>query len=338
MGDPGDKTNSILRFLIREGLLEGGTAPDVQPVAGGISSYVWKVTCGDTSLCVKQARPQLDVDEAWLVPVERNRFEVLWYQLVASLDPQIVPRVLAHDDEEMLFVMEYFPPDKFRTWKESLRDGDGTVTQARSIGDRLSTIHATTAGNPSVAATFSRTDIFHAIRLEPYLEATAIRHPDLAERLQHLSDRTADTCVALIHGDVSPKNILVNGDRLVFIDAECACIGDPAFDLAFCLKHLLLKCLWRPKFAPEYHACYSAMVSGYMGNVSWESKSEFEARTATLLPGLFLARVDGRSPVEYVVDDEDRNKVRQCARALLRDPCDELHEVLDAWMEVVGNE
>ncbi len=142
----------------------------------------------------------------------------------------------------------------------------------------------------------------------------------------------------LIHGDVSPKNILVGGDRLVFIDAECACIGDPAFDLAFCLKHLLLKCLWRPEFVPEYLACYSAMVSGYMANVSWESKSEFEARTATLLPGLFLARVDGRSPVEYVVDEEGRKKVRKCARALLLNPSDELHQVLDAWKEVIGDE
>ena len=338
MGDPGDRTGSILGLLIREGLVEGGRAPQIEPIAGGISSYVWKVTCGDTSFCVKQARPQLDVNEEWRVPVERNRFEVLWYQLVETLDPDIVPRVLAHDDEEMLFVMEYFPPDRYRTWMESLRDGDGTSAQARSIGERLSTIHASTAGDPSVAATFSRTDIFHAIRLEPYLEATAILHPDLAERLLYLSNRTAKTCVALIHGDVSPKNILVDGDRLVFIDAECACFGDPAFDLAFCLKHLLLKCLWRPQFIPDYRACYAALVSGYMANVSWESQSRFEARVATLLPGLFLARVDGRSPVEYVVDEEDREKVRRCAREFLGNPCDELHRVLDAWMEIADDE
>ena len=85
-------------------------------------------------------------------------------------------------------------------------------------------------------AQFPRADIFQAIRLEPYLEATAKRHPDLQEPLVALRRRTADAALTMIHGDVSPKNILLGPDGPVFLDAECACIGDPAFDLALMIS------------------------------------------------------------------------------------------------------
>ena len=171
---------------------------------------------------------------------------------------------------------------------------------------------------------------FHAIRLEPYLLATARVHPDVAARLQFLASRTAATRTALVHGDVSPKNILVGPQGPVFLDAECAWYGDPAFDLAFCLNHLLLKCCWVPQAQARLLECFDALAASYL---AVHAPGGIEERAATLLPGLLLARVDGKSPVEYLTDDTQKARVRRVARALLVAPPERLSEVRTAWQE-----
>ena len=175
-----------------------------------------------------------------------------------------------------------------------------------------------------------------AIRLEPYLLATAAAHPDLAPRLATLASRTAATKVSLVHGDVSPKNILVGPDGPVFLDAECAWWGDPAFDLAFCLNHLMLKCLWRPQFAIRYMQCFEVLATAYLTAVDWEAPAALESRAASLLPALFLARVDGKSPVEYLTEEKDKDRVRHIARGLVKCPPDRLKTVRLAWGDEIG--
>ena len=147
-------------------------------------------------------------------------------------------------------------------------------------------------------------------------------HPDLAPPLEALVSETQGNRRALVHGDVSPKNILRGPDGPVFLDAECAWWGDPAFDLAFCLNHLLLKCLWTPAATAGFLGCFDAFAATIRGHVIWEPPAELEARAAHLLPGLFLARVDGKSPVEYVTTEPDKNRVSRTARALLLHPAD----------------
>ena len=189
---------------------------------------------------------------------------------------------------------------------------------------------------PELASDFPTDSLFHAIRLEPYLLATAHKHPDLASVLADLAERTAATKLTLVHGDVSPKNILVGPDGPIFIDAECAWWGDPAFDLAFCLNHLLLKCLWAPAAAPDFLHSFEVLATAYLAGVAWEAPAALEARAASLLPGLFLARVDGKSPVEYLTREEDKDRVRRVARALLASPPDRLRTVRTAWGEEIG--
>jgi len=188
-----------------------------------------------------------------------------------------------------------------------------------------------------VAVQFPTDAIFYDIRLEPYLVATGRAHPDLADRLATLVERTAATHLALVHGDVSPKNILAGPDGPVFLDAECAWWGDPAFDLAFCLNHLLLKCLWVPACQQAYLACFAAMVDAYLPVVGWEPPAVFEGRAATLLPALLLARVDGKSPVEYITCDATRDLVRRVARRLLKSPTASLTEIAEVWARETGS-
>lgn len=323
----------IGRILSDAGLIADAADVELESMTGGVSSEIWKVSTSDATYCVKRALDRLKVEAEWHAPVERSRFEVRWYRIAGKVAPGSAPRVRHHDDQRMFFVMEYLDPGRYELWKEKLRQGRAQTHDAENVGRTLARIHSGTAGDPSVTAQFPRTDIFHDIRLEPYLLATAARHPDLRPRLEALCRTTAETRLTMIHGDVSPKNILIGPEGPVFLDAECACIGDPAFDLAFCLNHMLLKCLWNPNATEAYLACFQAMTGAYVGGVDWEDPAALEVRTAALLPALFLARVDGKSPVEYVTEESDRDRIRRCARALLESMPSRLDEIRLAWEE-----
>ncbi|MBU1212620.1 MAG: aminoglycoside phosphotransferase family protein [Alphaproteobacteria bacterium] len=328
---------ALIGVLKDAGLIESLGETTFEPLTGGVSSEIWKVETSDLTFCVKRALKQLNVTALWLAPVERNRFEVAWFRTANGIVPGSTPRVLFDDDEANWFAMEYLQPGDHAVWKSELLDGRVQPAIAAEVGRRLAAIHAGTAGSAEVAVQFPRTDIFQAIRLEPYLEATAERHQDIAPNLYELSRRTAGTRLAMIHGDVSPKNILIGPNGPVFLDAECATIGDPAFDLAFCLNHFLLKCLSNESAQPAYAASFQAMASAYLGGVEWENADVLERRAASLLPGLFLARIDGKSPVEYVTEEDDKRKVRRCARGLIKAPPSRLEEVIAAWQRELAS-
>ena len=232
--------------------------------------------------------------------------------------------------------MPFLPPVRYRLWKEALLAGEASPEVAAEVGARLVAVHGATARSETIAARFATDAIFFDIRLEPYLIATGRAHPGRQAALERLARRTATTKLALVHGDVSPKNILLGPDGPLFLDAECAWYGDPAFDLAFCLNHLLLKGLWRPDRAGAYLACLDALAAHYLDGVLWEPRAGLEARAAALLPALLLARVDGKSPVEYVTLGEDRQRVRRVAGRFLDTPAASLAAIRDAWARELG--
>jgi aminoglycoside phosphotransferase (APT) family kinase protein len=317
--------------LERIGLLAPGEPLALEPLAGGVSSDIFRAVLPGGPVCVKRALPKLKVQADWRAPVDRNRYEVAWMRTAARAVPEAVPAIRGEDPQSGCFAMAWLDPADHPVWKQQLRDGILDGHTAREVGRRLCAIHAHTAGRPEVAAAFDTERIFVPIRIEPYLLATARAHPEHAAVLEVLAETTRTTRCALVHGDVSPKNILVGPRGPVFLDAECAWYGDPAFDLAFCLNHLLLKCVWRPQWWVQYLHSFSTLSETYLAGVTWEPAADFEARAARLLPGLFLARVDGKSPVEYITTDADRDKVRRVASALLLHPVERLAAVRDAW-------
>jgi len=295
------------------GFLEGaglGRASAIHALPGGVSSDIWRVELARGPVCVKRALPRLRVAQLWEAPVERNRYERLWLQAANDAVPGSAPQVLSWDDAQGLFAMQYLD---LPVWKERLRQGDADPAFAAKVGAALAGIHAATAGRDDMAKRFPTDAIFYAIRLEPYLVATGKRHPDLQVKFDSLVKRTANHRVALVHGDISPKNILVGPQGPIFLDAECAWYGDPAFDLAFCLNHLVLKSFWVPN--PALRKCFESLKEHYLAGVTWESG--IEERVAALLPALLLARVDGKSPVEYL-DDAQRQSVRELAIGMLQ--------------------
>ncbi len=319
--------------MLRRAGLVGDETPDSQELTGGVASDIWRLDLDRGPVCVKRALAKLKVAQDWRAPVERNAFEAAWLETANRIVAGAAPKVLAHDPGAGMFAMEYLDPGQYPSWKEDLLAGRVDTDFAARVGKRIAQIHAATAGDDDMAAQFPTDAIFHAIRLAPYLEAAAAAHRQLAPALMDLSRVTGATHAALVHGDVSPKNILAGPDGPVFLDAECAWYGDPAFDLAFCLNHLLLKCLARPEAAPGYLECFDALAGAYGETVSNGPLADIEARAARLLPGLFLARIDGKSPVEYITNEADREKVRRAAGKLLSDPVSRLEDVRRAWAE-----
>ena len=315
------------------GLAEPDEEPGYIALAGGVSSDIWRVGLRRGTICMKRALPKLRVQMDWIAPVERNQYEIAWFRTVAEIAPAAVPKILGTDAPHGLFVMEYLPPESYRLWRSELQAGRAEPAIAAQVGRLLAKIHAATAKRSEMAEMFPTDDIFRAIRLEPYLEATVRRHPDLAGPLTRLVTTTASRKLALVHGDVSPKNILIGLNGPVFLDAECAWYGDPAFDLAFCLNHLLLKCLWTPTSAHDFLACFDSMYKTYVTGVSWEPPADLEARAAALLPALFLARIDGKSPVDYVTQELDKERVRRISRPLIQKAPERLAVIRQAWAE-----
>ena len=326
----------LVEFIYVQSLATRGSHLVWTPLTGGVSSDIWRVDLPDRTLCVKCALPKLKVAQDWQVPVSRNAFEWAWLCFAAEHYPDVVPQPIAHDAEQGIFAMDLLVAENYPNWKQLLLNGAVSQTSAAQVGTVLAGLHAASAYNENIEKKFQTTDIFFALRLDPYLLTAAKHHPDLKPALRELVDRTIGARIALVHGDVSPKNILIGKVGPVFLDAECAWYGDPAFDVAFCLNHFLLKCVARPALTDAYLECFSALTKAYLNGVTWESREPIETRAANLLPGLLLARVDGKSPVEYVTETKEKNLIRDVARQLLLTPVSQLSAIARTWRAAIS--
>jgi aminoglycoside phosphotransferase (APT) family kinase protein len=310
-------------------------ADSITPLSGGVSCDVWLVRSGARAVCVKRALPRLRVAADWRAPADRSHAEVAWFKLVAGIDPNWVPEVVGEDRARHMFAMEYFPPETHPVWKGELAAGRADPAFAARVGDALSRIHGETAGRDDIARAFANGVPFLALRIDAYLLFTAVRHADVAPAIRTMAKNLGAARIALMHGDVSPKNILVGPEGPVFIDAETCCYGDPAFDLAFCLNHLLLKAIWHPEHLHAYAQCFTALADAYFAGADWEARQGLEKRTAGLLAAFLLARVDGKSPAEYITADADKAFVRAVAKSFLKGGESRLDRMLARWTEAL---
>ena len=328
--------DAVRALLVRTGLASPSEPLRCEPLAGGVSSDIRRVDLPGRSLCVKRALPRLKVAADWCVPVERSAYEARWLEVAHALSPAHVPRPLGFDARTGTLVLPWLDPARHPVWKAELREGRVDPAVAGALAGALAAIHRGTAGDASIASRFDTSALFDALRIEPYLLATARRHPALAPRLHEIARVTAGTRRALVHGDVSPKNVLLGPAGPLLLDAECAWYGDPAFDAAFCLNHLLLKCLWVPRAVPALLQAFDAFERGWLDAAAWEPGDGLAARVAALLPALMLARVDGKSPVEYLTEDAQRDLVRRFAARWLEAPAVRPAVIAHAWRDALG--
>jgi len=304
---------------------------EIAPLTGGVSSDIVRIRLGDgRQYCAKRALSKLKVATDWQAPLERNHYEVAWLRRANAIVPGAAPAVIGEDRAHGIALLEYLPAEDYVLWKAELLAGRADPQVPVAVATALGTIHAATLNDPTAAAEFPTDHLIDALRLDPYLRFTAARHPELADRILAVLATTAGTKLALVHGDVSPKNILVSrrDGHPVLLDAECAWYGDPAFDAAFCLNHLVLKSIHLPALRDRLLDQASGFATTWLSHFPAELRSGIEARTAALLPCLMLARVDGKSPVEYL-GEPGRQVVRSCAMPFIETPPSTLVQLFD---------
>ncbi|KGB53213.1 Aminoglycoside phosphotransferase [Sphingopyxis sp. LC81] len=287
----------------------------LEPLTGGVSCDVWKVETPAGPIVVKRPLEQLRVAAEWHAPIERGQSEVRWLRRARGVDVRSAPEVLA-ELPGYGFAMRFLPDCP--VWKDELMAGRVDVGFAAAVGRGIVAVHTATANNPGDRDAFPNDAMFRALRVDPFLLFVAEHDAELAPVLRALADGLSSRKIALVHGDVSPKNILVSSDGPVFLDAECAVYGDPAFDLAFCTTHLLLKAVWSGD--ARMNEAAGALVAAYRTGIDWEDADAVLLRAGQLTAALLLARVEGKSPAPYLTDPEHKRVVRDQARGLIVAP------------------
>lgn len=320
--------SGALEHLQRRGLIDGAERATARRLSGGVSNVVLVVESGSRRLVVKQALPRLRVEEEWLADPARTVTEGRALRRAATVNAESVPAVLDLDEERCVLAIAAAPPGT-ADWKAHLMRGEVDLDVAARVGDMVGRLHAATADDPLLHTAFDRWEAFEQLRVAPYFRAMVERHPQRRDLVMPHVEAMRDRRRCLVHGDVSPKNVLTGPGLLWLIDFEVACAGDPAFDVAFMLCHLTMKALHRTadpdllaRAARTFLAAYRDHAGALLGD---------DAHVAALLGCLLLARCDGRSPAEYL-DPRSQPLVRGAGLRLAAEPPPSLDGAISAVM------
>jgi len=333
--DPRD----LLRYLQSSGRIRPAETPAFHTLHGGVSNKTVLIERQDGSRWVlKQALPKLRVRADWFSDPARIHVEVLSLRYLPRVTPpKSTPKLLFEDQRHHLLAMEAIP-EPHANWKEQLLSGKVDPDLVRQFGRLLANIHSRShEQRHELFPIFESRVFFETLRLEPYYLFTAERIPGAAQFLNSVVEENRRQRITLVHGDYSPKNILVYQDRLVLLDHEVVHFGDPAFDLGFSLPHLLSKALHlaqhRSKFlagAFEYWESYRAEAR----LTTWFEGLEIRAVMNTI--ACLLARTAGRSPLEYF-SEEERGKQREAALNLIADRPASVPDLIDEFSNKIGS-
>jgi 5-methylthioribose kinase len=288
----------------------------VRQLAGGVSNTVLLVEHPCGRFVLKQSLPKLRVQQDWLSDRERIVKEASSLSLLYRHLPQgSVPEILFSDPDNYAYAMTAAPPEA-ETWKAELLRGTMRPDVAAKIGSILAGIIRSSWDSAAMREQYGELRVFDQLRLDPYYRTTAARHPEFAWYFEKLVSEYPRRARCLVHGDWSPKNFLVTDCAVMAIDFEAIHYGDPAFDAAFFLNHLLLKSFYLPDHAPEL--AEAAVRFWTALNENSLKYPDFEKMTLTHLPALLLARVDGKSPAEYITRPDMKETIREFARSMMR--------------------
>ena len=326
------------RGLLAASAGDGPGSDSASSLGGGVSNRVVRVDAEGRSFVLKQPLPNLNVEDDWPADVSRVHNEAAATRAyadvinAAGLDDVRVPDVLAEDEDVHVVVFSH-APDGAVMWKRELLDGRVDSDVAGSLGRLLGTVHRRASTDGALRERFADPTPFDQLRVDPYHRTTAERHPEVGDEIRAEAERVLAADRTLVHGDYSPKNVLVDrttGMRWL-LDFEVAHWGDPAFDTAFMLNHLFIKSI---HVDGRREACIDAASefwAQYERAVGWD----VERDTVSELAVLMLARVDGKSPVEYLDAGED-DILREISLRALREGLDTIDGFAATVREVAG--
>jgi 5-methylthioribose kinase len=274
---------------------------------GGVSNKtVLLLRSGGSAWVLKQALSKLRVKSDWFSDPSRIRIEADALRFLLEIVPtgMITPLVFEDVDQNIL-AMEAVP-EPHENWKQRLLSGRVELPLIQEFGRMLGLIHRRSYFRSAELRTkFADRSFFRTLRLEPYYEYSAAVMPAAKPFLVSLIADTLSRQETFVHGDFSPKNVLICRHRLVLLDHEVAHFGDPAFDIGFSLTHLLSKAHHLPESRSvlidavmHYWETYSDLVCDLPWNTGLEQRA---ARHAI---ACLLARAVGRSPLEYLNESE----------------------------------
>jgi 5-methylthioribose kinase len=310
-------------YLRDHGVVEADADVRAEPLGGGVSNTVLRVVAGEDCWVVKQPLPNLAVEDDWPADVDRVHNEAAAARAygdvvaAAGIDRVRVPGVDFEDRDAHVVGFDCVP-EAAAMWKRQLLDRSVDASVAATLGTFLGEAHVRTAADDDLRSSFADRTPFEQLRVDPYHRTVAERHPAVAASVEAEIERMAGVAETLVHGDFSPKNVLVepgSPPTLWVLDHEVAHWGDPAFDAAFMLNHLFIKSVYVPGDPAPFVDAARRFWRAYDGVVPWDRERE----TVRELAVLMLARVDGKSPVEYVTEAATKETLRSAAkRALTR--------------------
>lgn len=322
--------------MIDLGLIKRHTEiQSIESLTGGVASDVVLVNTTQKKYCVKFALPKMRVEADWFAPVYRNLSEYEWLKLAEKIIPANTPRMYGFSKKTGGFAMEYVGGNDCFVWKEKLFKFPPDISVAEKVGKTFGKVQSYTGRDSYDSSAFQKKDVFFHMRIEPYILYTGSNHPDLKPLFDEVATNLSGTNKTVVHGDVSPKNILIKSGEPILIDAECATMGDPAFDVAFCLNHFFLKAVFSPKFKEGLEQAAKTFFASYYEYVHWEDKLGFNKRVAKLLPMLGLARVDGKSPVEYLNPTQQQG-VREIVIPLITAPHENIYSTISTQFSAIN--
>ena len=329
-----ENTRALAAFLRDTGRVGRDEPLVIHVLAGGVSNRTVSVrrATGETWV-LKQALPKLRVQVDWFSQPQRNQREAAGMRWLGQLAPPgAIPQLVFEDHDQHLLAMEAVP-DPHQNWKTLLLSGRVQPRRVAQFAELLGTIHGRASQRAhEIAPLFDDRQYFQSLRLEPYYQYTAAHVPQTADFFRDLIQQTVATRQSLVHGDFSPKNILVHGRRMVLVDHEVIHWGDPAFDLGFALTHLLSKA----HFLPEQRGAFASAACQFwqhyreaLGPLPWADPLEQRAVRHTL--GCLLARVAGRSPLEYL-DQPHRRRQQDVVLDLMPHPPRTVGELTERFL------
>ena len=317
------------------GLLNSKVKFESIKITEGVSSDIWYVkTEIGLEFCIKRALKKLTVKEDWFAPISRSNYEASYFKACQNLNSKSFPKILGHDKKNYILAMEWFKPEKYILWKKKLLDVTFEKEDGNIISNILNKKHSYFYDNSNFKKEFENDKTFYDIRIEPYIIFTSKSYPEHENYFIDVAKSLVSNKKTVIHGDFSPKNILIGPDFPVILDAETACWGDPIFDLAFCNNHIILKSILNSSNKKKYMLLSKEFIETYINKINWEDKNSFIARFLKLVPLLILARLDGKSPVEYY-QDKHIKKARNLGLKVLNDKIKNINSFFSIWENYV---